>query len=181
MSYSITKTSLPDVLIINTTIYKDERGYFYESFNKKDFYLSTNQEVDFVQDNCSYSKKGVIRGLHFQNPRPQGKLIRVVSGSIFDVAVDIRKNSDSFGKWFGIELSSENHNQLWIPEGFAHGFQVISDEALVAYKTTDYWNPESEQSIAWDDPTLNIKWPLKDSVIINQKDASAKNLNKINI
>lgn len=179
MAYEITQASIPEVLIINSPIYKDERGYFLESFNKEDFCSSTNLNIEFVQDNCSYSKMGVLRGLHFQEPRPQGKLIRVISGAIYDVAVDIRKDSDNFGKWFGIELSSSNNTQLWVPEGFAHGFQVVSNDALVLYKTTDYWNPKYEQSILWDDPTLNIQWPSKENFVVNKKDAAAKKFNEI--
>jgi dTDP-4-dehydrorhamnose 3,5-epimerase len=179
MAYKVKQSSIPEVLIINSPVFEDNRGYFFESFNKKDFCSSTNLDIEFVQDNCSYSKKGVLRGLHFQKPKPQGKLIRVISGEIYDVAVDIRKNSDNFGKWFGIELSSINNTQLWIPEGFAHGFQVISDDALVSYKTTDYWDPKCEKAIKWNDPILNIQWPLQDRVIINTKDASAQKLSEI--
>jgi len=181
MAYKVKQASLPEVLIINSPIYEDERGYFFESFNKKDFSSAVNLNVNFVQDNCSYSMKGVLRGLHFQQPRPQGKLIRVISGAIFDVVVDIRKDSDNFGKWFGIELSSNNNTQLWIPEGFAHGFQVISNDAFVSYKVTDYWDSQYEQAIAWDDPALNIQWPLQVNVLINEKDSSAKKLNEIKI
>ncbi|MDC0891140.1 dTDP-4-dehydrorhamnose 3,5-epimerase [Gammaproteobacteria bacterium] len=177
MPYKVIDTSLPEILLLEPTVYADERGHFFESFNKKDFFNATNCNVEFVQDNVSFSHKGVIRGLHFQNPNPQGKLIRVISGTIYDLAVDLRRGSKNFGQWVGVELSRENNLQLWVPEGFGHGFQVLSQEALVSYKTTDYWNSDSEHTIAWDDSFLSISWPIKENVTLNQKDLLGTNLN----
>ncbi len=177
MAYKVTETSLPDVLVIEPKVFDDSRGYFFESFNKNDFLDATGCNDEFVQDNVSFSHHGVIRGLHFQNPNPQGKLIRVISGAIFDVALDLRKSSNFFGKWTAIELSAENRYQLWVPKGFAHGFQVVSNEAVVAYKTTDFWNFESEQTIAWDDPGLGIDWPIRDNHTINDKDMCGASIN----
>lgn len=159
MSITVTSTQIPDLLIIEPRILKDDRGCFFESFNEKYFSEVVGKQVTFVQDNHSFSKKGVLRGLHYQIKQTQGKLVRVVRGAVYDVAVDLRQSSLTFGQWIGVELSAENKKQLWIPVGFAHGFLVLSDEAEFLYKTTDYWHPSSEQCIAWDDPTLNIQWP----------------------
>ena len=155
----VTPTSIADVLIIEPKVFGDARGFFYESFNQKAFNEATGQNVSFVQDNHSRSGKGVLRGLHYQIQQPQGKLVRVVRGSVFDVAVDIRKRSPTFGKWVGVELSEDNHRQLWVPPGFAHGFLVLSDTAEFLYKTTDYYAPEHERCIAWNDPSIGISWP----------------------
>ena len=155
-----TPTAIADVLVIEPQVFGDERGFFFESYNRRKFLEVTGVDTEFVQDNHSKSSKGVLRGLHFQTPNPQGKLVRVVAGAVYDVAVDIRPQSPSYGTWVGIELSAENHKQLWIPPGLAHGFLVISESAEFLYKTTDYWHPEHEHCIRWDDPTLAIDWPL---------------------
>lgn len=162
---------LKGLIIIEPTVYKDKRGFFMESYNLRDF-KGAGCDVIFVQDNHSKSKKGVLRGLHFQKNYPQGKLIRVIRGKIFDVAVDIRKKSPTFGKWYGIELSEESKIMLYIPEGFAHGFLVLSDEAEVLYKTTEYYHPDDEGGIIWNDPDIGIKWPLEeiDEIILSEKD-----------
>ena len=164
--------------LITPQIFGDQRGFFYESWNKNIFDININSNVNFVQDNHSKSIKGVLRGLHYQtNPFPQGKLVRCISGSIFDVAIDLRKNSETFAMWIGVELSSENMKQLWIPEGFAHGFLTMSDFAEVLYKTTDYWSKDHEKSIKWDDKTLAINWPLnklnREFPILSKKDEEA--------
>ena len=156
----ITPTTIPDVLIIEPKMFGDARGFFFESFNQKAFNEATGLNLNFVQDNHSRSAKGVLRGLHYQIQQPQGKLVRVVRGAVFDVALDIRMSSPTFGKWEGIELSEDNRKQLWIPAGFAHGFLVTSDSADFLYKTTDYYAPQYERCIAWHDPTLAIAWPL---------------------
>ena len=160
MAYHCTPTKLDGVLILEPQVFGDDRGFFFESFNARDFEKATGLTSAFVQDNHSRSAKGVLRGLHFQNPKPQGKLVRVSFGEVFDVALDIRPASKTFGQWFGIHLSAENKKQLWIAPGFAHGFLVLSDHAEFLYKTTDYWHPEFEQSVRWDDPDLNIDWPM---------------------
>jgi len=153
-------TSIPEVLIIEPKVFGDARGFFYESFNLQTFRQATGlSQVEFVQDNHSRSAKGVLRGLHYQIQQPQGKLVRVVRGAVFDVAVDIRRSSPTFGLWVGVELSEENHRQLWVPAGFAHGFLVTSESAEFLYKTTDYYAPVHERSIAWNDSTLAIAWP----------------------
>lgn len=170
------KTSIPDVLIFEPKVYGDERGFFYESFNHKEFSELSGVETLFVQDNHSRSARNVLRGLHYQISQPQGKLVRVVHGEVFDVAVDIRKSSPTFGKAVGVHLSAENHRQLWIPVGFAHGFVVLSDYAEFLYKTTDYWAPEHERSIIWNDPDIGIEWPIHASPILSNKDAIAKSL-----
>ena len=164
---------IPDVLIIEPKVFGDDRGWFYESFNQEEFAIKTGIKTSFVQDNHSCSKQYVLRGLHYQTQQTQGKLVRVTQGLVYDVVVDLRVSSSSFGKWVGIELSSENHRQLWVPEGFAHGFIVLSQEANFLYKTTDYWHPQSEQCIVWNDSDLNIDWqlPLGISPIVNSKDA----------
>src|SRR5450830_304665 len=153
------KTEIPDVLIFEPKAFGDNRGYFFESFNRKQFGELSGVDVDFVQDNHSKSGRNVLRGLHYQIKQAQGKLVRVVAGEVFDVVVDIRKNSPTFGKWVGAVLSAENKLQLWVPPGFAHGFVVISDSAEFLYKTTDYWAPEHERCILWNDPAVGIHWP----------------------
>lgn len=155
----VTPTAIPDVLIIEPQVFGDARGFFLESFNQKMFQETTGLHVDFVQDNHSRSARGVLRGLHYQVHQPQGKLVRVVRGAVFDVAVDIRKASPTFGKWVGIELSEDNHRQFWVPAGFAHGFLVLSDSADFLYKTTAYYAPQHERCIAWNDPDIGIVWP----------------------
>jgi dTDP-4-dehydrorhamnose 3,5-epimerase len=157
----VTPTVLPEVLIIEPKVFGDSRGFFLESFNQKEFNEATGVSLEFVQDNHSRSAKGVLRGLHYQIQQPQGKLVRVVRGSVFDVAVDIRKSSPNFGKWVGIDLTEENNRQLWVPPGFAHGFLVTSESADFLYKTTDYYAPEFERCIAWNDPAIGVEWPLR--------------------
>jgi len=166
----IQTTAIPDVLIIEPTVFGDDRGFFYESFNQKRFAELTGVTREFVQDNHSKSAKGVLRGLHYQIQQPQGKLVRVTAGEVFDVAVDLRKSSSTFGKWVGVVLSSANKRQLWVPEGFAHGFVVISEHAEFLYKTTDYWAPEFERSILWNDPAIAIDWPLDSEPLLSGKD-----------
>jgi dTDP-4-dehydrorhamnose 3,5-epimerase len=170
MPIIVTPTSIPDVLIIEPKVFGDERGWFFESFNDKDFSVAMGQQVSFVQDNHSLSKKGILRGLHYQMERTQGKLVRVCRGSVFDVAVDLRQSSQTYGQWVGVKLSAENKKQLWIPPGFAHGFLVLSDEAEFLYKTTDYWHAASEQCLIWNDSMLNIQWPVVSEPILNVKD-----------
>ncbi|HFZ8448558.1 TPA: dTDP-4-dehydrorhamnose 3,5-epimerase, partial [Salmonella enterica subsp. enterica serovar Aberdeen] len=155
------KTEIPDVLIFEPKVFSDERGFFMESFNQKVFEEAVGRKIEFVQDNHSKSTKGVLRGLHYQvEPYAQGKLVRCIAGEVFDVAVDIRKDSETFGKWVGVNISSENKRQLWIPEGFAHGFLVLSDSADFLYKTSNYYSPIHERGIVWNDPTININWPI---------------------
>ena len=166
----VTPTAIPDVLIIEPKVFGDERGFFFESFNQQAFNTATSLDVMFVQDNHSRSAKGVLRGLHYQLQQPQGKLVRVVRGAVFDVAVDIRKSSPTFGKWVGVELTEQNHQQLWVPAGFAHGFVVLSDSADFLYKTTDYYAPSHEHCIVWNDTTLNVQWPLQEAPLISGKD-----------
>ncbi len=168
-------SSIPDVLIIEPKVFGDERGFFFESYNARKFEEITGSHPCFVQDNHSKSGRHVLRGLHYQIRQPQGKLVRVISGEVFDVAVDIRKSSPTFGKWTGEILSAENKRMLWVPEGFAHGFMVLSDYAEFLYKTTDYWAPEYERSIAWNDPDLAIEWPLNsEPPILSAKDREGK-------
>jgi dTDP-4-dehydrorhamnose 3,5-epimerase len=168
----IVKTEIPDLLIVEPTVFGDDRGFFYESFNQKQWNDLTGLETVFVQDNHSRSAQNVLRGLHYQIKHPQGKLVRVTVGEVFDVAVDLRQGSATFGQWEGIVLSAENKRQLWVPEGFAHGFLVLSEVAEFLYKTTDYWNPEFERGIIWNDPELAIVWPLKGEPILAKKDAA---------
>jgi dTDP-4-dehydrorhamnose 3,5-epimerase len=170
------QTHIPELLIIEPKVFGDERGFFYESFNRRKFTELVGQEVDFVQDNHSRSVKGVLRGLHYQIQHPQGKLVRVIQGAVLDVAVDIRKSSPTFGQHCSIELSAENKRMLWIPQGFAHGFLVLSETAEFLYKTTDYWYQEHERSIRWDDPALAIDWPLDTLPVVSGKDGQGKNL-----
>jgi len=160
MPYTVTRTNLPEVLILQPKVFGDARGFFFESFNARDFAQATGLDLQFVQDNHSRSARGVLRGLHYQIKHAQGKLVRVVAGEVFDVAVDMRKNSPQFGKWTGCLLTAENAKQLWVPPGFAHGFFVLSESADFLYKTTDYWYPEHERCLLWNDPALAIDWPL---------------------
>jgi len=169
----IMPTKIPDVLILQPRVFTDERGYFLQSFQQQQYEQLLSRPLNFVQDNHSHSKAGVLRGLHYQLQQPQGKLIRVVQGEIFDVAVDLRRSSPTFGHWVGQLLSAENQQQLWIPEGFAHGFLVLSESADVHYKTTDYYNPAAERSIRFDDVQLAIDWPLKGTPLLSAKDAAA--------
>ncbi len=165
-------TTIPDVLVIEPDVFGDARGFFFESFNRKALEATVGRPLDFVQDNHSLSTRGVLRGLHYQLPHPQGKLVRVARGEVFDVAVDIRRGSPTFGRWVGEVLSAENRRQLWIPEGFAHGFLVLSPEAEFLYKTTEYWHREAERCIRWDDRDLAIDWPLGGAApIVSGKDA----------
>jgi dTDP-4-dehydrorhamnose 3,5-epimerase len=166
----IHKTEIPDVLIIEPTVFGDDRGFFYESFNAHRFAALTGVTKNFVQDNHSKSAKNVLRGLHYQIQRPQGKLVRVAAGEVFDVVVDIRKSSPTFGQWLGLTLSADNKRQLWIPEGFAHGFIVTSASAEFLYKTTDYWAPEYERCILWNDPDIGVQWPTDSEPILSGKD-----------
>ena len=169
-------TSIPEVLIIEPKVFGDSRGFFFESFNQKMFHDSTGVSTNFVQDNHSRSVKGVLRGLHYQIRRPQGKLVRVVRGSAYDVAVDVRKSSPTFGRWVGVELSEDNHRQLWVPPGFAHGFVTTSDSADFLYKATDYYAPEHERCIAWDDPDIGIDWPIVGQPSLSTKDKAGVKL-----
>jgi dTDP-4-dehydrorhamnose 3,5-epimerase len=166
-------TAIPDVLIIEPKVFGDQRGFFYESFNRRQFASLIGRDLDFVQDNHSRSEKNVLRGLHFQMQQAQGKLVRVIQGAVFDVAVDIRKSSPTFGQHVAIELSAENQRMLWVPEGFAHGFLVTSATAEFLYKTTDYYAPEFERSIAWNDPALAIAWPIEGAPSLSAKDQQA--------
>jgi dTDP-4-dehydrorhamnose 3,5-epimerase len=176
----VINTSIPDVKIIEPSVFGDERGFFMETWNQTKFgELVTGKPTQFVQDNHSKSKKGILRGLHFQTENTQGKLVRVVSGEVFDVAVDIRKGSPTFGQWVGVYLSAENKRQLWVPEGFAHGFYVTSDEAEFVYKCTDYYNPAAECSIAWNDESLSINWPITIGPLLSLKDKNGVQLNNI--
>ena len=170
----VTSTAIADVLILESKVFGDERGWFTESFNAQNFAEVTGLNVNFVQDNHSFSRQSTLRGMHYQLEKTQGKLVRVTSGSVYDVAVDLRKNSSTFGKWVGVELSAENHKQLWIPAGFAHGFLVMSATAEFLYKTTDYYRPQSEVCLAWDDPSVAIQWPLSSGVKpnLNAKDCA---------
>ena len=168
------KTAIPDLMIIEPKVFGDDRGFFFESFNRRRFAELTGRDLDFVQDNHSRSTKDVLRGLHYQIQHPQGKLVRVVQGAVLDVAVDIRKNSPTFGRYFALELSADNKLMLWIPEGFAHGFVVLTDTAEFLYKTTDYWYPEHERCIRWNDPALAIDWKLKSAPAVSPKDAQGK-------
>jgi len=172
----IEATTIPDVLIITPTVFSDERGVFYESYNQQRFIQKTGLDRTFVQDNLARSTKGVLRGLHYQIEQTQGKLVQCISGEVFDVSVDLRKSSETFGQWVGIMLSSSNRRQLWIPEGFAHGYLVTSESAEVTYKTTHYWAPQFERTIAWNDPHLNISWPIDGDLLLSEKDRSAASL-----
>lgn len=166
----VISTAIPDVLVIEPKVFGDQRGFFFESFNQAAFDAAVGRHVDFVQDNHSRSAKGVLRGLHYQIQQPQGKLVRVVKGAVFDVAVDIRRRSPTFGQWVGIELTEDNQKQFWVPPGFAHGFLVLSESADFLYKTTDYYAPDHERSIAWNDSDLAIAWPGDSAPTLSQKD-----------
>jgi dTDP-4-dehydrorhamnose 3,5-epimerase len=169
-------SELPEVLILEPRVFGDERGFFYESFNARAFEQATGRTCEFVQDNHSRSQRGVLRGLHYQLQQAQGKLVRVTAGEVYDVAVDIRRSSPTFGRWSGVQLSAENKRQLWLPEGFAHGFLVLSEVAEVLYKTTDYYAPEHERCIRWDDPSLAIDWPLDSAPQLSAKDQAGLSL-----
>ena len=175
---NVISTAISDVLIIEPKVFGDDRGFFFESFNSRQFAELIGRNVDFVQDNHSRSAKNVLRGLHYQIQQPQGKLVRVVQGAVFDVAVDIRRSSPTFGQHIGVELSAENKRMLWVPEGFAHGFVVLSDNAEFLYKTTHYWAPSFERSIAWNDPALGIQWPIQGEPTLSAKDQQAFSLEK---
>ncbi|MHB1232730.1 MAG: dTDP-4-dehydrorhamnose 3,5-epimerase [Burkholderiales bacterium] len=172
----VTPSALPDVLILEPKLFGDARGFFFESYNRRAFHDATGLDVDFVQDNHSRSAQGVLRGLHYQIEHAQGKLVRVVAGAVFDVAVDIRKSSPTFGRWVGMELSAANKKMVWIPPGFAHGFLVLSDDAEFLYKTTDYYAPSHERTIAWNDPQTGIAWPLVGAPLLSAKDQAGVRL-----
>ena len=172
----ITRLAIPDVILIQPKVFGDARGFFFESFNQRAFNAATGTDYQFVQDNHSRSSKGVLRGLHYQIQQPQGKLVRVVQGAVFDVAVDIRKSSPTFGQWVSAELSADNHHQLWVPPGFAHGFVVLSETAEFLYKTTDYYAPEYERCIAWNDAALAIDWRYQGTPNLSAKDAQGLSL-----
>jgi dTDP-4-dehydrorhamnose 3,5-epimerase len=177
MPYQVTKTPIDGVLVLEPKVFGDARGFFFESFNARDFEQATGLKETFVQDNHSKSAKGVLRGLHYQVQHAQGKLVRVTQGAVFDVAVDIRQGSPTFGRWFGLELSADNKKQLWVSAGLAHGFLVTSESAEFLYKTTDYYHPESERSILWSDPAIAIDWPLhmlEGPPVLSAKDLNAK-------
>ena len=177
----VTPTEIPDVLIIEPKVFGDERGFFFESFNQKAFNEATGLNETFVQDNHSRSAKGVLRGLHYQIQHPQGKLVRVTQGEVFDVVVDLRRSSPHFGQWLGLVLSADNKRQLWIPPGFAHGFLVTSESAEFLYKTTDYWYPEHERSLLWNDSTVGVKWPIEGEPKLAAKDAAAETLRQAEV
>ena len=173
---NVTPTAIPDVLLLTPKVFGDSRGFFFESFNERVFEAAIGGPAHFVQDNHSRSGRGVLRGLHYQLEQPQGKLVRVVAGAVFDVAVDIRRDSPTFGRWVAAELTADNHHQLWIPPGLAHGFLVLSDSAEFLYKTTDYYAPAHERCILWNDPVLDIRWPLEGQPILSTKDAAGVSL-----
>lgn len=176
MPYTVIPSAIPDVLMLEPKVFGDARGFFYESFNAREFEEVTGITTPFVQDNHSRSARGVLRGLHYQIRNPQGKLVRVIDGEVFDVAVDLRKSSPTFGQWAGGILSADNNRQLWVPPGFGHGFVVLSATAQFLYKTTDYWYPEHERSLLWNDPALAIDWPIDFAPQLAAKDAAAKSL-----
>ena len=177
MPYTVTETELSGVLILEPKVFGDARGFFFESFNERDFLQATGLEVKFVQDNHSQSKKGVVRGLHYQVEQAQGKLVRVIRGEVFDVSVNLKKGDPQFGRWVGVHLSEQNKKQVWIPPGFAHGFMVLSDIADFMYKTTDYYSQTSERCLAWDDPSVGIEWPLNNiEPVLTDKDRLAPKL-----
>lgn len=171
-----TQLAIPDVFLLQPKVFGDERGFFFESFNQRQFDQLIGRQVNFVQNNHSRSAKNVLRGLHYQIKQPQGKLVRAVVGEVFDVAVDLRRSSPTFGQWVGERLSAENKKQLWVPEGFGHGFVVLSDYAEFLYQTTDYWAPEHERCIIWNDPTLAINWPVENEPVLSTKDAQGRSL-----
>jgi dTDP-4-dehydrorhamnose 3,5-epimerase len=176
MKLTVTPTALSDLLLLEPKVFEDERGFFFESFNARAFKEATGLSSEFVQDNQSRSGRNVLRGLHYQAVKPQGKLVRVLHGEIFDVAVDVRAKSATFGKWVGVRLSEENRKQLWLPEGFAHGFVVLSEYADVLYKSTEYYEPDFQRSIAWNDPMIGIEWPLVGAPVLSEKDRLAVSL-----
>lgn len=178
---NVIATRLPDVLIIEPKVFGDDRGFFYESFNSRVFAEATGSTLPFVQDNHSRSTRGVLRGLHYQIEQAQGKLVRVTAGEVLDIAVDIRRSSPTFGQWAGVRLSAQNHRQLWVPPGFAHGFVVLSESADFLYKTTDYYAPSAERCIRWDDPQLAIDWALDDAPILSAKDQNGKALHEADL
>ena len=173
---TVTPTAIPDVLLLEPRVFADDRGAFFESFNARAFAAAVGRQVAFVQDNQSTSRRHVLRGLHYQEPNRQGKLVRTLVGAIYDVAADIRPGSPTFGHWVGVELSAENHRQLWVPEGLAHGFLVLSESADVLYKTTDFYAPACEKCLRWDDPALGIRWPLSAPPVLSPRDAAAPTL-----
>lgn len=176
---NVISTRIPDVLVFEPKIFGDERGFFYESFNARAFEEATGKEAHFVQDNHSKSIKNVLRGLHYQTEQAQGKLVRVTQGEVFDVAVDLRKSSSTYGQWVGEVLSAENKRSMWVPEGFAHGFLVLSDTAEFLYKTTDFYAPDHEWIIKWDDPEIGIEWPIKGQPELSAKDAAGKSISEV--
>lgn len=176
---NVTPLAIPDVLLLEPRCFEDSRGYFFESYNQKRFEEAVGQPVQFVQDNQSRSERGVLRGLHFQIQQPQGKLVRVIAGDIFDVAVDLRRQSPTFGHWVGSRLSAGNRRQLWIPEGFAHGFLVLSESAEVLYKTTDFYAPQHERCLIWNDPDVAVDWPLEGEPMLSDKDTTGLRLNQL--
>jgi dTDP-4-dehydrorhamnose 3,5-epimerase len=171
-----TATDIPDVMILEPRVFRDERGFFMESYNQRSFKQATGVDAQFVQDNTSFSVRNVVRGLHYQIQQAQGKLIQVMAGEIFDVAVDLRRGSQTFKQWVGVRLSGAVPRMLWIPEGFAHGFLALSEHAILLYKTTDYYAPEHERAILWNDPDLDIRWPLQETPIVSEKDRRASTL-----
>lgn len=177
----IIATKIPEVLLLEPAVFADERGFLFESFNERRFRKALGHDVVFVQENQSHSRKNVLRGLHYQIQQPQAKLVRVTQGEIFDVAVDLRKSSATFGQWVGEVLSAENKRQMWLPEGFAHGFLVLSDTAECIYKTTDYWAPEFEQNLVWNDAAINVQWPLQGDPVLSEKDRQAKALQEVEV
>ncbi|MBL8467103.1 dTDP-4-dehydrorhamnose 3,5-epimerase [Methyloversatilis discipulorum] len=178
----VIETGIAGLLVLEPKVFGDARGFFMESFNARTFAEVTGlKDVDFVQDNHSRSGRGVLRGLHYQVRQPQGKLVRVTQGSVFDVAVDLRRSSPTFGQWYGVELSGENHRQFWVPAGFAHGFYVLSESADFLYKTTDYYAPEYERSLAWNDPTVGVQWPLAGEPLLSAKDLAGKPLGECEV
>jgi dTDP-4-dehydrorhamnose 3,5-epimerase len=181
MPFTVTPTAIPDVLVLEPKVFGDERGFFFESFNARDFAEAVGHHIEFVQDNHSKSAKGVLRGMHYQIQHAQGKLVRAVEGAVFDVAVDMRESSRTFGQWVGEILSAENHKQLWVPPGFAHGFVVLSNSAQFLYKTTDYWYPTHERSLLWNDPTVGIEWPIDFEPQLAAKDAAGKRFDQADL
>lgn len=179
MPYHAIPTALSGVIILEPKIFKDDRGFFYESFNQKDFNQATGLDVHFVQDNHSQSKKGVLRGLHYQISQPQGKLVRVTRGEVFDVSVNLQRNHPEFGKWVGVHLNDQNHRQLWIPPGFAHGFLVLSEVADFLYKTTDYYSQQDERCLRWNDSEVGINWPIKSTPTLTDKDLHGLRLSEV--
>ncbi len=181
LTMKVIQTAIPDVFILEPAIFGDQRGFFLESYNQQTFLNLTGVNASFVQDNHSRSGKNVLRGLHYQIKQPQGKLVRVASGAVFDVAVDLRKSSPTFGRWVGVELTGENHRQFWVPAGFAHGFLVLSEQADFLYKTTDYYAPEFERCISWNDPEIGIEWPIDIAPSLSAKDQQGLSLSKAEV